>query len=48
MLATAGNVIFWGDLDRKFRTFDADTGQILWEQTLGGAAPRQEVRLELL
>src|SRR4029453_12712868 len=36
-LATAGDVIFWGDLDQKFRAFDADTGKILWETTLGGA-----------
>lgn len=35
-LATAGDVVFWGDLERKFRAFDADTGKILWETTLGG------------
>jgi alcohol dehydrogenase (cytochrome c) len=35
-LATAGDLIFWGDLDQKFRAFDADTGKILWETTLGG------------
>ena len=37
MLATAGDVIFWGDLAQKFRAFDANTGKILWEQTLVGA-----------
>ena len=36
MLATAGDLIFWGDLDRRFRAFDADTGKILWETILGG------------
>ncbi len=36
VLATAGDVVFWGDLDQKFRAFDADSGKILWEQTLGG------------
>lgn len=36
VLATAGDLIFWGDLDQKFRAFDAHTGRILWEQTLGG------------
>lgn len=36
VLATAGDVIFWGDLNQKFRAFDAETGQVLWEQTLGG------------
>jgi alcohol dehydrogenase (cytochrome c) len=35
-LATAGDLIFWGDLNQKFRAFDADTGKILWETTLGG------------
>ncbi|OFV99954.1 MAG: hypothetical protein A3H28_04160 [Acidobacteria bacterium RIFCSPLOWO2_02_FULL_61_28] len=36
MLATAGDLIFWGDLDRRFRAFDADTGKILWETIVGG------------
>ena len=36
MLATAGDLVFWGDLDQKFRAFDADSGKILWETTLGG------------
>ncbi|HEY7448608.1 MAG TPA: PQQ-binding-like beta-propeller repeat protein [Vicinamibacterales bacterium] len=36
MLATAGDVIFWGDLDQKFRAFDAESGKVLWESTLGG------------
>ncbi|MDA2934374.1 PQQ-binding-like beta-propeller repeat protein [Acidobacteria bacterium AH-259-D05] len=36
ILATAGDLIFWGDLNRRFRAFDADTGKILWETILGG------------
>ena len=36
VVATAGDLVFWGDLDQKFRAFDADTGKILWETTLGG------------
>jgi alcohol dehydrogenase (cytochrome c) len=36
VLATAGDLIFWGDLDHKFRAFDADNGKVLWEQTLNG------------
>ena len=36
VLATAGDLIFWGNLDRRFRAFDADTGSILWETILGG------------
>lgn len=37
VLATAGGLIFWGDLDRRFRAFDANDGEILWETILGGA-----------
>jgi alcohol dehydrogenase (cytochrome c) len=37
VLATAGDLIFWGDLDRRFRAFDPESGEILWESILGGA-----------
>lgn len=30
------HLVFWGDLDRKFRAFDAESGRILWEAALGG------------
>jgi alcohol dehydrogenase (cytochrome c) len=33
---TAGNLLFWGDMARRFRAFDSDTGEILWETILGG------------
>jgi PQQ-dependent dehydrogenase (methanol/ethanol family) len=36
VLTTASDLIFWGDLNQKFRAFDAETGKILWETTLGG------------
>ncbi len=36
MLATAGDLLFWGDLNRRFRAFDATSGKILWETILGG------------
>jgi PQQ-dependent dehydrogenase (methanol/ethanol family) len=36
VLATGGDLIFWGDLNRRFRAFDADNGKILWEIVLGG------------
>jgi alcohol dehydrogenase (cytochrome c) len=36
MLATAGDLVFWGDLDQKFRAFDAASGKTLWETTLQG------------
>jgi alcohol dehydrogenase (cytochrome c) len=36
MLATAGELVFHGDMSRRFRAFDADTGKMLWETILGG------------
>ena len=35
-LTTAGDLLFWGDLNRRFRAFDPDTGKVLWESILGG------------
>jgi alcohol dehydrogenase (cytochrome c) len=35
-LATAGDVVFHGDLNRRFRAYDAETGNQLWETILGG------------
>lgn len=37
VLTTAGGLVFWGDLDRRFRAFDAESGEILWQTILGGA-----------
>jgi alcohol dehydrogenase (cytochrome c) len=37
VLATAGNLIFWGDLDRRLHAFDAETGKQLWEGVVGGS-----------
>jgi alcohol dehydrogenase (cytochrome c) len=34
-LATGGNLVFHGDLNRRYRAFDAETGEILWETILG-------------
>jgi len=36
-LTTAGEVVFEGDLDRRFRAFDVHTGEVLWETRLGTA-----------
>ena len=36
MLATAGDLIFWGNWNRRFRAFDADSGKVLWETILAG------------
>lgn len=34
-ITTAGDLVFAGDLDRRFRAFDVRTGEILWETRLG-------------
>jgi alcohol dehydrogenase (cytochrome c) len=36
MLLTAGDLLFFGDLDRNFRALDANSGKVLWEQKVGG------------
>jgi alcohol dehydrogenase (cytochrome c) len=36
VLATAGDLIFHGDFNRRFRAYDAATGKQLWESILGG------------
>jgi alcohol dehydrogenase (cytochrome c) len=35
LLATGGDVVFGGSLDGKLRAFDATTGEVLWERSLG-------------
>ena len=35
-LVTGGGLVFFGDLNRRFRALDADTGKVLWEQVVGG------------
>jgi len=35
MLATAGGLVFHGDMDRRFRAFDAQSGEMLWETIVG-------------
>ena len=36
MLTTAGGLVFHGDMSRRFRAFDVDTGKKLWEAIVGG------------
>jgi alcohol dehydrogenase (cytochrome c) len=36
MLLTAGDLLFFGDLDRNVRALDAESGKVLWEQKVGG------------
>ena len=35
-LVTGGDLLFWGDLNRRFHAFDSDSGKVLWEVPLGG------------
>jgi alcohol dehydrogenase (cytochrome c) len=35
-LVTAGDLVFLGDLNRRFRAHDAETGKVLWETVVGG------------
>jgi len=37
MLATAGDLLFWGDIGQVLRAFDADTGKVLWTSEPLGA-----------
>ncbi|MCW5697508.1 MAG: PQQ-binding-like beta-propeller repeat protein [Bauldia sp.] len=34
LVATGGGLIFGGDLDRRFRALDQETGEVLWEQIM--------------
>jgi alcohol dehydrogenase (cytochrome c) len=43
MLATAGELIFWGDFNRRYRAFDADSGKILWEAIVGGIVQNSNI-----
>ena len=36
LLTTGGNLVFSGDVVRRFRAFDAATGAILWQTILNG------------
>ena len=35
-LVTAGDLVFFGDLNRRLRALDADSGEVLWETVVGG------------
>ena len=36
LLTTAGGLVFFGDLNRRFRALDAEDGKVLWESVVGG------------
>lgn len=35
-LTTAGGLVFFGDLNRRMRALDDETGKVLWESVVGG------------
>ncbi len=35
-LVTGGDLLFWGDMARRFNAFDSDSGEVLWTVVLGG------------
>ena len=35
-LTTAGDLMFFGDLNRRLRALDVDSGKVLWETVVGG------------
>jgi alcohol dehydrogenase (cytochrome c) len=37
VVTTAGGLVFWGDLNRRFFAFDAESGKALWQTILGGS-----------
>jgi alcohol dehydrogenase (cytochrome c) len=43
MLATAGDLVFWGDLDGKLHAFDAVSGGMLWETALQGTVQNSTI-----
>jgi len=36
LLTTAGGLVFFGDLNRRFRALDAEDGKVLWQSVVGG------------
>lgn len=36
VLTTEGDLLFWGDINRRFRAQDLDSGEVLWETILSG------------
>ena len=47
ILATAGDLIFWGDINRRFRAQDAESGEVLWETILGGPISVSNITYEV-
>ena len=43
VVATAGDVVFWGDVAGVFRAFDAVNGKVLWENNLGAVVQNSTI-----
>ncbi len=39
LVATGGGLVFGGDVTGRFRAFDHETGDVLWEVNLGSPVP---------
>ena len=37
LMATGGGLVFGGDVNGRFKAFDHNTGEVLWEINLGSA-----------
>ena len=46
-LTTAGGLVFAGNSDRRFRAFDAATGEMLWETLLNGPVTGYPIAFEV-
>jgi alcohol dehydrogenase (cytochrome c) len=47
LMATAGGLVFGGDIDRRFKAFDDGTGRVVWETILNGPVSGHPVSYEI-
>lgn len=47
ILTTAGGLVIWGDLNRRYRAMDVRTGEVLWETILGGPISMSNISYEV-
>ena len=47
LMATAGGLVFGGDIDRRFKAFDDTTGQVRWETILNAPVSGHPVSYEI-
>ena len=46
-LVTAGDLVFFGDLNRRLRALDAESGKVLWETIVGGMVMNSTISYEV-